>query len=702
MEATECGAASLTMILGYFGKYVSLEQMRIECGVSRDGSKAKNLLRAGKRFGLEVHGYRKDVDGLLALPVPCIIHWNFNHFVVWEGVKGKYCYINDPAEGRRKLTLQDIDDCYTGVVLTFKKTPEFEPSKGKERFSSFISRNLKGQKEELAAFVVTGLLLVFPGLLVPIFSQVFIDGILVEGNYNWFTGLIVAMVFTCVFKCALSYYRGMLLQRLQNKLTLCSAHSFLTHFFRLPISFFDQRSAGDLSQRMENNISINEFLTGEVAETVLNVMVAIFYLILLLIYSPLLTAAGLGIVILNLVIMKLGAASMGDMTLKLQQNEGRLLGRLFTGILVSDSLKASGTESEYAGRLQGSYARTIEMEQRLGRQQEALDAIPEVADQVTTIVIMILGGMLVIRGEITEGVLVAFNSLLGSFMAPINSLAEFVTKIQAAMADARRVEDIMRYKEDPRFDEWQKEELDVKLEGNVKLDNIAFGYSILEPPLVEDFSFELPCGSSIAFVGESGSGKSTVSKIVSGLYKPWSGELLFDGIPAGRIPEEVLAGSISTVSQEICLFSGSIRDNLTMWNRYIPETDMINAAKDACIHDMITARPGAYDHKVAEGGENFSGGQRQRLEIARALATNPSILVMDEATSALDPIVEKEIMNNIKRRGCTCIIVAHRLSAIRDCDEIIVMEEGRIVQRGSHDELMQQEGHYKRLVQSAS
>ena len=700
MESTECGAASLTMILAYFGKHIPLEQMRIECGVTRDGSNAKNLMRAGKRFGLEVHGYRKELDGLLALPVPCIIHWNFNHFVVWEGVKGGYCYINDPAEGHRKLTLEDVDACFTGVVLTFKRTADFVPSKKTDTLLSFVKQRLEGQYGELMALAAIGVLLIFPGFVVPVFSQFFIDEILIGGNDDYVTRLLIVMVFTVLFRAGLRYYRGMLLQRLQNKLTLVSAHKFLTHFFRLPIGFFSQRYAGDLSQRVENNNNINVFLTSDMAETVLNGMTAFFYLLLLFFYSPLLTFIGLGIVAVNLAIMRYGSRVIGDMSLKAQQDQGRLYGSLFSGIMVSASLKASGTENEYAGNLQGHYARSIQMDQKLGRKQEILNAIPEVTNQLTTIVIMVVGALIVIKGSMTEGMLVAYNSLLSSFMEPINNLAGFVQKIQTAKADMRRVDDIMRYKQDPVYDAEDTEEMDDKLMGKVSLEDISFGYSVLDPPLVNDFSFHMEPGNSIAFVGASGSGKSTVAKICSGLYQPWGGSILFDGIPVERIPREVFSASVATVSQEVTFFSGTVRDNLTMWNPFIPQSEVVRAAKDACIHDMITSKPGAYEFMVSEGGTNFSGGQRQRLEIARALVTHPSILIMDEATSALDPVVEKEILDNIKRRGCTCIIVAHRLSAIRDCDEIIVMEYGKIVQRGTHEELSEVEGHYQRLIQT--
>ncbi len=700
MEATECGAASLSMIMGYYGKHMALEQLRIETGVSRDGCNAMNILRAARKFGLEANGFRKELNGLLECQPPCIIHWNFNHFVVWEGMKGKYAYINDPAMGRRKLTLQDIDDCFTGVVLFFKKTENFVREKGKKTLLSFIRERLKGQYVSLAALAAIGLCLVFPGLVIPVFSQVFIDYILLGGNTKWITAFLAVMGFTTLFRALLTFYRGYLLEKLQNKMALVSAHTFLYHMFRLPIGFFDQRYSGDLAERVENNNKVSTFLAGDLAETVLNIMVAAFYLVLLLLYSPLLTLIGVCSVIINVILMKCSSDAIANASMKQQQDQGKLIGAIFAGLNITSTLKASGAENEYISRIQGFYAKAILLEQKLGRLQQVLNAIPAVANEITNVLVMMVGGVLVINGQMTAGMLVAYNSLLGSFTEPVNQLVGFIQKIQTLKADMSRVEDIMKYEEDEKFSETETVSMTAKLSGEIELRNIAFGYSILEKPLVEGFCFRLNSGSSIAFVGASGCGKSTVSKIVSGLYLPWKGQVLMDGLPCRKIPKEIMASSVSTVSQSITLFSGTIRDNLTMWNRNILEEDIIKAAKDACIHDTITAKPGAYDFILSEGGTNLSGGQRQRLEIARALVTNPSILIMDEATSALDPIVEKQIIDNIKRRGCTCVIVAHRLSAIRDCDEIIVMEQGKIVQRGTHESLTAMEGHYQRLIQN--
>lgn len=701
MEATECGAASLSMVFAYFGKHLPLEQMRIETGVSRDGCNAGNIMRAAKKYGFECHGYRKEPADLKTIETPCIIHWNFNHFVVFEGFKGKSAYINDPAMGRRKLSYEELDDCFTGIVLTFKPSAGFTKEKKKNTLLKFVKDRIARQYGVLFKLLFVGLLLVFPGLLFPVLSQVFMDDVLVRGNTDWFVKLIIFMCATIVLQVGLTVYRNKILVKLQKKMVLLSARDFLDKMFRLPISFFDQRYVGDLSGRVANNANVSSFLAGELAETVLNIFVVIFYLVLLLVYSPILTAIAVGTVAINIIIVKLTSDKISNGSIKLQQDCGKLAGAVCAGLSITSTLKASGAENEYVSRILGYNAKTITVEQNLSRSQQIINAIPEAVKMLADIMILLVGGTFVINGEMTIGMLVAFMTLFGSFSDPIEKLVGFVKNIQTTKADIGRVEDIMKYETDSKFDiSSKKADIKTKLDGSVELQAISFGYSRLKPPIVSDFSFKISCGSSIAFVGMSGCGKSTVSKIVSGLYEPWSGQLLFDGIPAKEIPNEVLNASISTVSQNITLFSGSIRDNLTMWNDNISESDMIAAAKDACIHDMITQKPGAYDFHLSEGASNLSGGQRQRLEIARALVTNPTVLIMDEATSALDPVVEKKIMDNIKRRGCTCVIVAHRLSAIRDCDQIIVMSSGKIVQRGTHEELSKVDGHYKKFIQN--
>lgn len=700
MEATECGAASLAMIMAYHGKYIPLEQMRIETAVSRDGINAAEIMRAAKRMGLECHGFRKEPENLKALDMPCIIHWNFDHFVVLEGFKGKNVFLNDPAIGRRKLTWEEFDQGFTGVVLTFKRTEKFIREKKRGIVVPFVKRRLKKHIPVILKLIYVGLLLVFPGMLLPVLSQFFIDDILTAGYTDWLVRFLVFMGGCLLMKECLSYYRSVILVKLKNKMTLISGYNFLSHMMRLPIAFFDQRYAGDLVNRLDNNNDINDFIAGNFAETVLNILTAVFYLLVLLIYSPLLTGIGLCSIIVSTIVAMFANRVVANATIKLQMAGGKLYGALCAGLNITDTIKSAGVEMEYSNRLIGHQAVSASQEQKLKRFQQVVNAIPSSTSQICDVLILFFGALMVIRGNFTAGTLIAFNSLFDSFQDPINKLIGFFESLQTAKSNIYRVDDIEKNPQDLMNLERNIDNVGVgKLSGRIELRDVSFGYAFQKPPTVSGFHFKLKSGDSIAFVGPSGCGKSTISKVISGLYHPWSGQILFDGIPMENIPDNVLHASIATVSQNISLFSGSVRDNLTMWNTTIPDEDVIAAAKDACIHDFIMQQPGGYDYKLTEGASNLSGGQRQRIEIARALVGNPSILIMDEATSALDPIVEKQILDNLGRRGCTCVIVAHRLSAIRDCTEIVVMYGGKIIQRGTHDTLKSEDGFYRKFIQ---
>ena len=696
MEMAECGAASLSMIFGYYGKFLPLEQMRIETGVSRDGCNAKNILAAARKFGLTAKGFRKKASSLPEVKVPAIIFWNNYHFVVFEGFRHGYAYINAPAVGRRKLTVKELEEGFSGVVLTFELTEKFEKQKKKNTTFAFIKERIANEKKTLGVLIAIGLLLVFPQLVLPVLSQVFMDDILLRGYTDWLPKLLIFMGLLLALKAALTFWRGLILGKLKAKLTLISGHSLFMHMLRLPISFFDQRHAGSLVSRMESNTKLNDFLSGDLAETVLNLFSAVFYLIILFIYSPSMTLIGLLLTGIMMALLIYSGKVLAGQMAKLTMNSSKLYSALVSGLSITDTLKASGAESEYSLRVLGHQAKQARLEQELSRNQQILGAIPEALANLSDVIMLMIGGILVIRGQLTMGMLIAFSSLFDSFMAPVNALVRFSEKLQGLRADLERIEDIERHPEDERYSKEEKDStVHKKLSGRVELTDISFGYSPLKAPLVENLNFRLESGGSIAFVGSSGSGKSTAAKLVSGLYTPWTGKIRFDGMDKEEIPREVLNASIATVSQNINLFSGSIRDNITLWNPAILEEDMIAAAKDACIHDLIISKPGAYDHPLAEGAQNLSGGERQRIEIARALATKPSILIMDEATSALDTITEKKILDNIKRRGCTCIIVAHRLSAVRDAEQIIVLENGKTIQQGNHHTLSRSEGFYR-------
>lgn len=701
MESTECGAASLAMILGYWGCHVPLEQLRVDTGVSRDGCNARNILRGCRKYGLRARGFRKEPESLKKMEMPCIIHWNFNHFVVLEGFRGKRVYINDPACGRRILTMQDLDECFTGVVLTFEKQPEFRKTKKPNHITRFVFGKLSRQWQALFALLCLGFFLILPGMIIPVLSQVFMDQVLVAQKASLGASIISALLLVSFSQTFLVLYRSYLQEKLNQKVSLMSAHDFFQHLFRLPMSFFDQRALGDLVGRNENNDTVNQFLMGRITEVVLNLFTALFYVILLYKYSPVLLLIGIGGLLLNLALARYSGKVMAAASEKQQVDEGKFSGMVYAAFSISDTLKAAGVENEYCARIIGQQAKSADLEQRAGKLQHYVETATSVLDQLMSILMLIVGGVLVIRGHMTAGMLVAFTSLFDSFAEPIQNVIGFMQQMQSLRADMGRVDDVMRYPEDLMLNNAGETVQDSgKLRGSITVSDITFGYGVLDPPLIEGFSLQLAPGQSVALVGASGSGKSTVGKLISGLYSPWSGTVAFDGAKYNSIPDYVINSSIATVSQNIVLFSGSVRENLTMWNNNVIESDLIAAAKDACIHDVITSKQGAYEYILTENGTNFSGGQRQRMEIARALAQNPSILVLDEATSALDPGTEKQIIDNIKRRGCTCVVIAHRLSAIRDCDEIVVLERGKIVQRGTHDALMNQEGLYQDLVKN--
>lgn len=704
MEATECGAASLAMVMAYHKKFVTLEELRVSCGISRDGSKASSIVKAARSYGFIAKGFTKSPQELLKMKTPMILHWNHNHFLVLEGFKGKNVYLNDPAAGKRRLTWEEFDDCFTGVVLTFEPGPEFKPDGKKPNPTESLKSYLKGSEIALVYLVLTGLLLVLPGLVVPMFSRIFLDEILLSGKTDWLKGLMIGMVVTLFFQGVLLWSQGYYLQRLKTKLTFSTSSKFLWHVLRLPIAFFSQRYAGDIAQRMESNMKVTALLSGQLAKSILSVFLVVFYLIIMFQYNTTLALVGMFAAITNVLILKLANTVSQDQSQKIGQDQGKVMNAVMSGIKSIETHKATGSENDFFTQWSGYFAKVLSNQQEFGVIQEYLSLAQIVTKTLTDSIVLIYGGYLIIQGEMTIGTLMAFQTVMAGFIGPVGDLTQMGTAIQQMRGDINRLDDVFRYPVDRQFEPNQSKAqipITYQLKGYVDINGLTFGYNPLDPPLIEDFSLQLKPGQRVALVGSSGSGKSTVAKLVAGIYQPWSGEILFDGIKREELPREVINNSISVVDQDISVFNGSIRENITLWDPTVPDAEVVRAAKDAFIHDEISQRNGGYDYQMLEGGTNFSGGQRQRLEIARALAANPSILVLDEATSALDPVTEKQIDEAVRRRGCTCLIIAHRLSTIRDCDEIIVMERGKIKQRGAHDELKQdQEGLYARLIQS--
>jgi len=702
MEAVECGAAALGIMLGYYGRIVPLTELRQECGVSRDGSKASNVVKAARHYGLQAKGLQKPLDTLKDSRPPYIVFWNFNHFLVLEGFGQDRVYLNDPATGPRTVSLQEFDQAYTGVVLVMEPGANFSKGGRKPSILESLSVRLAGVRGALLYCLIAGLLLTLPRLAIPAFTQVFVDEVLVQGRQEWLRLLVVGMLMTVVLIGLLARLRLYYLRRLMLKLSIGMSGQFLWHTLRLPVGFYAQRFAGEISSRLDMNDKVAQILSGRLATTVIDAVMIIFYAILMFFYDWVLTLIGFFFAGINFFALQLLSRSRVDANMRLAQEYGKVSGVAIGGIQTMETVKASGLESDLFAKFAGYYAKAVNSQQQLALQNQILSVLPTLLGTLTTASILVVGGLRVMNGDLTIGMLIAFQLLMGSFLAPVNSLVNFGSTLQELEGDLNRLDDVLQNPTDPeanRKDTAYRVDVDsFRLQGYVELNNVTFGYSRLDGPLIEDFSLTVKPGERVALVGGSGSGKSTLAKLVCGLYEPWSGEILFDGKLRSQLPRSVLANSVAMVEQDIFLFAGTVADNLTLWDETVPRNDIIQACKDAAINDLVLLMPGGYDAELIEAGANISGGQRQRLEIARALVRNPSILVLDEATSALDAETELIIDRNLRRRGCSCIVVAHRLSTIRDCDEIIVLERGKVVQRGTHEALSQQGGAYARLI----
>jgi NHLM bacteriocin system ABC transporter peptidase/ATP-binding protein len=702
MEAVECGAACLGIVLGYYGKIVPLEELRAACGVSRDGSIAGNILRAARRYGLTAQGYQSEPEGVRELRWPVIIHWNFNHYVVVEGFGRDRVYLNDPARGPRTVSEREFDQSFTGVVMVLEPGENFVKTGEKRSLARALVHRLAGSQIALTYVLFASMALVIPGLIIPAFARIFVDDILVGGQRDWIQPLILAMGITALVRALLTWLQQRYLLRLETKIALSSSSKFLWHILRLPVTFFTQRFGGEIGSRVEINDRVAQVLSEELATTLLNIVLILFFAALMFQYDPLLTGIGIVIALLNYLALRFVSRLRVDTHQRLLQERGKLVGTALNGLQTIETLKATGSESDFFAQWTGYQAKTLNAQQELGRLSQLLAVVPPFLSALNTTAILVIGAFQIMNGRLTLGLLVAFQSLMASFLEPVNQMVNLGGRLQEVEGDLNRLDDVLRHETDSQVGRLvsARDSTDntAKLAGYVELRDVTFGYSPLAEPLVRDFSLSLKPGMRIALIGASGSGKSTIARFVAGLFAPWSGEILFDGQKRTTLPRYLINNSLAMVDQDIFMFEGTVRDNLTLWDPTIPENTIIQAAKDACIHEDILERPGGYEHLIEEGGRNFSGGQRQRLEIARALVGNPAILILDEAMSSLDTVTEKRMDDNLRRRGCTCLIVAHRLSTIRDCDEIIVLDRGQVVQRGTHEELQQSGGTYLQLV----
>ena len=699
LEALECGAASLCMILAYYNKWIPLEQVREACGVSRDGSNARNVLKAARYYGLEAKGYRFEPDTLRESgSFPCIIHWNFNHFVVLNGFRGSKAYLNDPARGTYSVPMEVFDESFTGICLMFEPTDAFAPSGKPKSMLSFAAKRLKGTRAAIAFTVLTSIVAALMGFMQPAFSRIFLDHLLGGSDLAWARPFLLFLGAFNLIQILMSALEAVYSLRISGKMAAIGNAGYMWKVLKMPMKFFSQRMAGDIQGRQTSNASIANSLIGTFAPLLLNTLMMVFYLVVMLRYSVLLTVIGLASLAVNAVVSRYISKKRINVTRVSMRDSAKLSAATVAGIEMIETIKASGAENGYFKKWSGYQASVNTQQVKFQKLNQYLGMIPQFVSALADNAVLFLGVWLTMQGQFTVGMIMAFQGFLSSFMAPASMLISAGQTLQEMRTQMERVDDVMAYPDDAVFDESPCSGEMKKLSGNIELKNVVFGYSPLAEPLIRDFSMTITPGKSVAIVGASGCGKSTMSKLIAGLYQPWSGEILFDGKPMRQIPKNIFRGSLAVVDQDIILFEDTIANNIKMWDDSIEDFEMILAAHDAQIHDDIMQRPKGYQHKLIEGGRDFSGGQRQRLEIARALAQDPTVIILDEATSALDAKTEYEAVRAIRDRGITCIVIAHRLSTIRSCDEIIVMEHGVIKDRGTHKELMETSAVYRDLV----
>lgn len=701
MEAVECGAASLGMILAWFGRWVPLELLREDCGVSRDGSNARNILRAARAYGLQATAYKMEPSALKRRKEPAILHWEFNHFVVFTGYKKGKFFLNDPGRGQVVVSEESFDRSFTGVVLTFEKGEQFEAGGKRPSLFAFMMKRLNKAKEALLFSVIVGILTAGVGLLIPLFSQVYMDHILGGNNASWFLPFMIAFLVVIFLNFAIQSLDKHHWVKMEGSMAIEANSSFMWHLLHLPIQFFSQRYIGDLVKRQQSNQLITASIIRHLAPVVINISLLLLYVVIMLKYNVLMTIIAIVAVVINIFVTRYISVRQMNLSRIVQKNQGKLYGVTMASINNMETIKAAGAEDGFFEHWAGYFATTSNSQGKANRYISYMNIIPLMVAKTSSNLVLMVGVFLILRGDFTIGMLMAFQGFMTSFLSPVYQLQESSRHIIGLRSQMERVEDVFNMERDVKEEEQKStERTGSKLRGKVEMKNVTFGYNKLSEPLLKDFSLTIEPSKSVAIVGGSGCGKSTITKLISGLYEPWSGEVIFDDVPRREISREVLTNSIAVVDQDIVMFEGTVADNIKIWDQSIEDFVMIMASNDAQIREDIVSRHKGFDAEVIDGGTNFSGGQRQRIELAAALAREPVILILDEATSALDTETEKHVMRSIRMSGVSLIVVAHRMSTIRDCDEIIVLDKGNVMERGNHESLMAQQGHYYELMKN--
>ncbi|KTD10662.1 hypothetical protein Lgra_1628 [Legionella gratiana] len=697
MEATECGSTALAIIMAYYGKFVTSEEIRSVCSVSRDGTTAINIVRAARHYGMNAHGYNLDIDELNQVEVPFIVFWEFNHFLIVEGYNQQKVYLNDPAKGSRIVDWDEFEEGYTGVVLEIEPGETFIRSGQPEPGTFHLLWQRVGHNQIALLFIsLITLFLILPKAAIPLFTKIFIDELLTNHQTSLILPIFLGIGTATLIEILLIWLQRQSLIRLKIKLEMINTMSFLWHLLHIPMRYFQQRSTGDIIDRQQVNEHVSATLAEDVPDALVHCIEILAYSTIILILSWPIGIIVILLIVANIIILINTKRYLINLSRRFAQEQGKLYGIEMNGLQIIETIRVGALEDHFFNRWLGHYTGLLQSEQRITWCKMLINLFPQSIGFCITLIILCLGAYLTMIGQITVGTIIALQALAGLTLGPLNQLIGFINTINEIRGDLVRLNDVMDTKIDSHFeveDTFKSDFLQKKSDTILQIQTLSYSYSPLDPPIINELSLSVFAGQRVALVGASGSGKSTLAQLICGLFHANTGQILINNYPLAHLSRQALSQFIAYVDQNAFFFQGSLRDNLTFWNPHIPDQEIYPLLRLVNLEEEIRSR-GGLEMSITEGGSNLSGGQCQRLEIVRALLRKPQLLILDEATAALDLHTESIIYQNFIALNCTLFIIAHRLHAIRNCDQILVLHNGCIAEQGTHTELMELKGIY--------